>query len=146
MLFRSIGGRWGQSINYHEFLFGPARDAAGNLFVAPSLDSTTSSDAAHKAAYPGLPTRGRRDFSFNGEVTGHNSETPWRGWIVRLGADGSFEPWASGFRQANGLTFSPGGELFATDNQGDYKASTGLLHIARGDFHGHAAKIGRAHV
>ncbi|MFM8620180.1 MAG: c-type cytochrome, partial [Opitutaceae bacterium] len=139
--FEAIGGRWGQSINYHEFLFGPARDAAGNLFVAPSLDSTTSSDAAQKAAYPGLPARGPRDFSFHGEVTGHNSETPWRGWIVRLGADGSFEPWASGFRQANGLAFSPGGELFATDNQGDYKASTGLLHIARGDFHGHAASL-----
>ena len=139
--FEAIGGRWGQSINYHEFLFGPARDAAGNVFVAPSLDSTISSDAAQKAAYPSLPSRGRRDFSFNGETTGHNSETPWRGWIVRLGSDGSFEPWASGFRQANGLAFSPGGELFATDNQGDYKASTGLLHIERGDFHGHAASL-----
>ncbi|MFM8336065.1 MAG: hypothetical protein ACKODK_10915, partial [Opitutaceae bacterium] len=108
--FEAIGGRWGQSINYHEFLFGPSRDTAGNVFVAPSLDSTTASDAAQKAAYPNLPVRGRRDFSFHGETTGHNSETPWRGWIVRLGADGSFEPWASGFRQANGLAFSPGGE------------------------------------
>jgi len=44
--FEAIGGRWGQSINYHEFLFGPASDRAGNLFVAPSLDSTISSDAA----------------------------------------------------------------------------------------------------
>ena len=139
--FEAISGRWGQSINYHEFLFGPAQDAAGNIFVAPSLDSTTASDPAQKTAYPNLPVRGRRDFSFNGETTGHNSETPWRGWIVRLGADGSFEPWASGFRQANGLAFSPGGDLFATDNQGDYKASTGLLHIARGDFHGHAASL-----
>lgn len=139
--FDAIGGRWGQSINYHEFLFGPARDAAGNIFVSPSLDSTISSDAAQKADYPGLPVRGRRDFSFNGETTGHNSETPWRGWIVRLGVDGSFEPWASGFRQTNGLALSPGGELFATDNQGDYKASTGLLHVARGDFHGHAASL-----
>ena len=139
--FEAIGGRWGQSINYHEFLFGPASDRAGNLFVAPSLDSTISSDAAQKAAYPTLPVRGRRDLAFAGEVTGHNSETPWRGWIVRLGPDGAFEPWASGFRQANGLALSPEGELFATDNQGDYKSSTGLLHVERGDFHGHAASL-----
>ena len=59
--FEAIGGRWGQSINYHEFLFGPAQDAAGNFFVAPSLDSTTASDPAQKTAYPNLPVRGRRD-------------------------------------------------------------------------------------
>jgi mono/diheme cytochrome c family protein len=39
------------------------------------------------------------------------------------------------------MAMSPEGELFVTDNQGDYKPSTGLLHVERGDFHGHAGSL-----
>ena len=43
--------------------------------------------------------------------------------------------------QPNGIALSPEGELFVTDNQGDYKPSTGLLHVEKGDFHGHAGSL-----
>jgi hypothetical protein len=39
------------------------------------------------------------------------------------------------------MALSPGGDLFVTDNQGDYKPSTGLLHVEQGDFHGHAGSL-----
>lgn len=139
--FDALGGKWGQSLNYHEFFFGLKRDRAGNFYGAPSLDSTITSGPEHKAAYPNLPVRGPRNFDSVLEPSGHRSETPWRGWIVRITPDGKFEPFASGFRQANGFALSPDGELFVTDNQGDYKPSTGLLHVAQGDFHGHAAGL-----
>jgi mono/diheme cytochrome c family protein len=139
--FDALGGKWGLSQNYHEFFFGLARDAQGNFYGQPSLDSTVTRDAAHKAEYPTFSTRGPRNLDHVLEPTGHRSETPWRGWIVRVGTDGTFEPIASGFRQTNGIALSPDGDLFVTDNQGDYKAATGLLHVERGDFHGHAGSL-----
>ncbi len=139
--FDTLGAKWGLSQNYHEFFFGLARDRAGNFYGQPSLDSTITRDRAEADAYPTLPTRGPRDLTHVLEPAGHRSETPWRGWIVRIAPDGTFTPVASGFRQANGMGVSPEGELFVTDNQGDYKPATGLLHVAPGDFHGHAASL-----
>jgi len=139
--FRVLGGDWGLSPNYHSFFFGLARDPAGAFFGAPSLESTVSSGPEQKAAYPQLPVRGQRSLSDVLDFSGHRSETPWRGWMLRLTPDGRTEPFASGFRQANGLGLSPAGALFATDNQGDYKPSTGLLHVTAGDFHGHPSSL-----
>ena len=139
--FDSLGGKWGLAQNYHEFFFGLARDPAGNFYGSPSLDSTVTANAAHKAAYPNLPYRGDRDFAHVLDPTGHRSEGPWRGWVMRITPEGKLEPVASGFRQTNGLAFSPDGDLFVTDNQGDYKAATGLLHVEQGDFHGHAGSL-----
>lgn len=139
--FDALGGKWGLSQNYHEFFFGLKRDRAGNFYGAPSLDSATTRDAAHATEYPTLPVRGPRDLAHVLEPAGHRSETPWRGWMVRVAPDGTFTPLASGFRQPNGIGLSPDDELFVTDNQGDYKPATGLLHVAPGDFHGHAASL-----
>jgi mono/diheme cytochrome c family protein len=139
--FSVIGGDWGLSPNYHAFFFGLARDAAGAFLGAPSLESTVTSGPEQKAAYPRLPVRGPRSLSDVLEFSGHRSETPWRGWMLRMTPNGRTEPFASGFRQANGLGLSPEGTLFATDNQGDYKPSTGLLHVAAGDFHGHPSGL-----
>ena len=135
--FDALGGKWGLSPNYHEFFFGLARDRAGNFYGAPSLDSLAEKGYKPEAA----PARGKRDYTHVLEPAGHRSETPWRGWVVRIGPEGKFEPVASGFRQPNGMGLSPTGDLFVTDNQGDYKPSTGLLHVEEGDFHGHAGSL-----
>lgn len=139
--FDALGAKWGLAQNYHQFFFGLKRDSAGWFYGQPSLDSTVTSSAEHKKQYPTLPTRGTRDLRSVLEPTGHMSEFPWRGWIVRINAKGEFEPFAAGFRQTNGIALSPEGELFVTDNQGDYKPSTGLIHVEKGDFHGHAASL-----
>ena len=134
--FDAIGAKWGQTINYHEFFFGLRRDKAGNFYGTVSLESL-----GEKNAPTGLPTRGPFDPSEVLERSGQRSETPWRGWAVRITADGKFEPFANGFRHPNGVSLSPDDEMFVTDNQGDYKPSTGLLHVERGDFHGQAASV-----
>jgi mono/diheme cytochrome c family protein len=139
--FDALGGEWGLAQNYHEFFFGLERDRAGNFYGSASLDSTITSSPQHKAAYPKLPVRGIRNFESVLEPSGHRSETPYRGWVVRISPAGRMEPFASGFRQTNGMALSPEGDLFVTDNQGDYKPSTGLLHVEQGDFHGHAGSL-----
>jgi mono/diheme cytochrome c family protein len=139
--FTALGGQWGISNNYHSFFFGVRRDAAGNFYGAVSLESAGVAPDAPKTSAPPIARRGERDQSLILEPTGHRSEIPWSGWAVRISPDGKFEPWASGFRQANGIGLSPAGKLFFADNQGDYKPSCGLLHVERGDFHGMVASL-----
>ena len=134
--FDAIGGKWGQSINYHEFFFGLRRDKAGNFYGTVSNESQGDKTAPLRP-----PTRGPLDLTDVLEASGQRSETRWRGWAVRITPAGKLEPLADGFRQPNGVALSPDDELFVTDNQGDWKPSTGLLHVERGDFHGHASSV-----
>lgn len=139
--FDVVGGDWGQTVNYHEFVYGLKRDHSGNFYVAPSLESGSARSPEQKAIHYTLPVRGTRNLEDVLEPTKHRSEVPWRGWILRITPDGKTEPIAAGFRQANGIGLSPEEELFVTDNQGDYKPATGLIHVQQGDFHGHAASL-----
>lgn len=139
--FDVVGGDWGQTFNYHEFVYGLKRDRAGNFYVALALDSQGARNAEQKALYPTLPYRGVRNLEAVLGSSSHRSEVMWRGWVVRITPEGKTEPVAAGFRQSNGIGLSPKDELFVTDNQGDYKPSTGLIHVEKGDFHGHAESL-----
>ncbi len=132
--FSVLGGDWGQTHNYHEFFFGLGRDREGNFYGAVSLDSSGEKNQ--------LPqSRGAWNREPAVVESFHGSEVPLRGWAVKITPDGKTLPFASGLRQPNGVGMSPEDEMFVTDNQGDYKPSCGLLHIAEGDFHGHAESL-----
>jgi hypothetical protein len=111
--FITVCDKWGVSGDYHEFAFGPAVDAKGNFFVTLNV-------------------------GFGG---GHQAKAAWRGWCVKVTPDGAMEPWAYGLRSPNGVGFSPDGELFYADNQGEWVASNKLCHLRRGTFHGHQAPL-----
>ena len=134
--FDALGGQWGMSHNYHEFFFGLRRDAAGNF-----LGVLANSSSGDKLPITPQEVRGKLDTSALLEVTGQYSSLPWRGWVVKIAPDGKLTPLASGFRQSNGVGLSPEGDFFVNDNQGDYKPSCGLLHVAQGDFHGHVSSL-----
>jgi mono/diheme cytochrome c family protein len=134
--FDAINGQWGISHNYHEFFYGLRRDPAGNFYGVVSLSSS-----GDKLKITPTEVRGKLDTTVTLEVTGQYSELPLRGWAVKIAPDGKLTPIATGFRQANGVGLSPDGEFFVNDNQGDYKPSCGLLHVAPGDFHGHVAGL-----
>ena len=133
-LYETICDDWGLSGNYHEFVSGPVRDAEGNFFVGLGC---ASSGGPLRPPFRGSPAAGKRD----SKVYGHHSPVPYRGWIVRVRPDGTMEPWATGFRQPNGLVLLPNGELFAADNQGDWIGCSPLHHVERGAFHGHPAGL-----
>jgi mono/diheme cytochrome c family protein len=110
------------------------RDADGNFYGAISLDSSGAKDPAGR-------TRGVRNLTPAMEASYHNSEMPYRGWAVKVTPAGKTIHFASGLRQPNGVGLSPSGDVFMTDNQGDYKPSGGLMHIEYDDFHGHAESL-----
>jgi hypothetical protein len=111
--FVTVCDRWGVSGDYHEFAFGPAVDRKGNFFITLNV-------------------------GFGG---GHQAKAAWRGWCVKVTPDGQMEPWAYGLRSPNGVSFSPDGELFYADNQGEWVASNKLHHLQRGKFYGHQAPL-----
>jgi hypothetical protein len=111
--FATVCDRWGVSGDYHEFAFGPARDQDGNFFVTLNV-------------------------GFGG---GHQSKSPWRGWCVKITPAGRLVPYATGLRSPNGINFSPEGDLFFTDNQGEWVASNKLHQVRKGEFYGHQAGL-----
>ncbi|MSU24601.1 MAG: hypothetical protein EXS32_12360 [Opitutus sp.] len=134
--FDALGGQWGISNNYHEFFFGLRRDSAGNFYGVVGLTSL-----GDKLTLSQADVRGTLNPTQLLEPAGHRADLRYRGWAVKIAPDGSLTPLATGFRQANGVGLSPDGELFINDNQGEYKPSCGLLHVAPGDFHGHVAGL-----
>lgn len=99
---------WPISGNYHEYSFGPKIALDGSFFVSTNL---------------GFPHPWWHATSL----------VPWRGWVLRITEDGKMEPWATGMRSPAGLSMIDG-ELFYTENQGDWVGSGGIWQVNKGDF------------
>lgn len=141
-VYETIADGWGISGNYHEFLYGPVRDRQGNFYLSLGLSSN--------GAEPRQPVRG--EFTTKGRQArelkegiagrvGHYSPTTYRGCALRITPQGAVELVSCGFRQPNGLGFNAEGDLFATDNQGDWVGTSPLHHVTPGAFHGHPASL-----
>ncbi|HSF54417.1 MAG TPA: c-type cytochrome [Algoriphagus sp.] len=107
---------WPLSAHYHEYSFGPKITSDGSFLVTTNV------------------AFGDQEW-WRGE-----SKVPFRGWTLKIHPDGTIEPYATGMRSPAG----PGilhGEVFYTENQGDYMGSGGLWHLEKGDFSGHPAGL-----
>ncbi|WP_020528113.1 c-type cytochrome [Flexithrix dorotheae] len=107
---------WPISGHYHEYSYGPKIAPDGSFFVSGNV------------------AFGNEEW-WRGE-----SRVPWRGWIFKIHQDGQLEPWATGMRSPCGLSMIDG-ELFYTDNQGDWFGSGGIWQVEKGDFVGHPAGL-----
>lgn len=61
-----------------------------------------------------------------------------RGRVIRIARNGSYEWVCSGLRTPNGIGFGIDGELFVTDNQGQWLPGNKLVHIKNGAYYGMA--------
>lgn len=107
---------WPLSGHYHEYSFGPKIASDGSFFVTGNV------------------AFGDEEW-WRGE-----SRVPYRGWTMKIHPDGTLEPWATGMRSPCGLGMIDG-ELFYTDNQGDWQGSGGIFHVTKGSFTGHPAGL-----
>ncbi|WP_343854436.1 c-type cytochrome [Algoriphagus jejuensis] len=107
---------WKMASHYHEYSFGPKITSDGSFIV------TTNVAFGNQEWWRGV------------------SNEPYRGWTLKIHPDGKIEPFAAGMRSPAGPGYLDG-EVFYTENQGDYMASGGLWHLEKGDFAGHPASL-----
>lgn len=105
--FEVVNGDWGISADYHEYAFGSKFDKDDNIWVVLCLTGSFS------------------------------SKVKYRGWCVRVNADGSMVPTCSGVRSPGGIGANHLGDIFYTDNQGPWNGTCELKHLVPGKFMGH---------
>jgi hypothetical protein len=106
-LIESVCDQWGITGDYHEYAFGSKFDRDGNIWVVLCLTGSFS------------------------------SQTPYRGWCMRVTPDGEMIPTCSGIRSPGGIGANAAGDIFYTDNQGPWNGTCSLKHLRPGSFQGH---------
>lgn len=134
--YENVTDGFGISGNYHEFNYGPVKDRYGNLYIA--LNSSSPNGRMRPEVRGKINPDGRDSADGRKQMF---SAVPYRGWIMLLTPQGKLLPWASGFRSPNGIGFDLQGNLFATDNQGDWVGTSPLYHVRHGRFYGHPASL-----
>jgi azurin/glucose/arabinose dehydrogenase len=104
--------KWPLSGNYHQYSYGPVKLPNGEMLVTLNLDWIG------KGA----------------------SQSKWRGWMLKLGEDGKLTPYATGLRSPSAFG-SYKGDIFYTENQGDWVGSGRMTHLEKGDFAGNPAGL-----
>jgi cytochrome c551/c552 len=66
-------------------------------------------------------------------------QKPMQGKLLEVDEQGNVETYASGFRTPNGIAWGMNGEIYVTDNQGDWLPASKLVEVRRGDFYGSRA-------
>lgn len=100
---------WPLAANYHEYAYGPVILPNGDMLVNLNL------------AWIG---RGA-------------SLAKWQGWTLKISPKGEMTPFATGLRSPAGLALNKNGDVFYTENQGDWVGSGRMTHLIEGDFAGH---------
>ncbi len=113
----TIASDWGHTRDYHDWAVGLERDMAGNYLIALPCEQDDRSEAA---AY----LRGRALKLIPRETT---PDDPRQFGI---------EEFCAGLRFPQGLHLTLAGELFATDNQGNYNPFNELNHLEQGKRYG----------
>ncbi|MEN3940504.1 hypothetical protein WJU23_04355 [Prosthecobacter sp. SYSU 5D2] len=118
--YLTVGQGWGVSGAYHEYAYGPVFDREGNMH------NTLNASMGKK--WPGA-----------GEEAKH---TLWRGWSVMTPKGSSkASGFSAGFRSPSGLGLNAEGDIFATDQQGNWMPTNPLVHVREGAYFSHADSL-----
>lgn len=104
---------WPLSGNYHDYSYGPKFMANGDMLVTLNL-------------------------SWVGRGA---SLVKWRGWMLKITPEGEMTPIATGLRSPAGFGVNIQGDIFYTENQGDWVGSGRMTHLELGDFAGNPAGL-----
>ncbi len=104
---------WPLSGNYHDYSYGPKFLPNGDMIVTLNL---------------GWEGRGV-------------SRVKWRGWMLKISPNGKMTPMATGLRSPSGFAVNSAGDIFYTENQGDWVGSGRMTHLNVGDFAGNPAGL-----
>ena len=127
--YNNLSNEIGLSGNYHE-TNGLCPDGEGGYFIAAGT-------ASHNGP-TFWKTLGK--YSKTGRRGRNYSAVQWKGWVMHY-KDGELTPYASGFRMHNGILRDSKGRLWCGDNQGDFRATSPLYLVEKGNFYGHPSAL-----
>ncbi|PJJ79996.1 plastocyanin/azurin family copper-binding protein [Mucilaginibacter auburnensis] len=104
---------WPLAGNYHEYAYGPMLDKDGNMVVTLNL----------------------------GWINFGESLSKWHGWMLKFDKDFNMKPFAAGFRSPAAFALNNDGDIFYSENQGDWVGSGNIAHVAEGDFLGNPRSL-----
>ena len=124
--YLTVAKGWGTTGNYHEYAYGPELDADGNLWLTLNI---------------GMGIKGAQRERLITEPTLKVSQSRWRGWGMKVTPDGNMIPVCAGMRSPSGIGRNKAGDMFYTDQQGNWVATNSLHHMREGAFFHHAEAL-----
>jgi hypothetical protein len=124
--YLTVAKGWGVTGHYHEYAFGPKLDKNGDFWVTLNIGLGLKGEELSRALKePALGYRQGR----------------WRGWGMKISRDGKMVPVCAGMRSPSGLGANAAGDMFYTDQQGNWVATNSLCHMREGAFFHHAEAL-----
>ena len=106
-VYETAAKGWAVTGNYHGYAYGPVEDGNGDLWITLNLD-----------------------------IGGGDNSLPWHGWGLKLDRNGDLHPMCAGMRSPCGLGRNLDGDVFFTDQQGNWIPANSLHQLVPGAFYG----------
>lgn len=124
--YLTVAKGWGVTGHYHEYAYGPKLDGQGKLWLTLNIGLGLKGDQLKQTVTD--PKLGYR-------------QGLWRGWGMQVDDQGELVPICAGMRSPAGLGANSAGDMFYTDQQGNWVATNSLHHMRRGAFFHHAEAL-----
>lgn len=143
--FFTVAKGWGVTGHYHEYAYGPEMDRNGDLWLTLNIGLGLKGDQLKRTVEE--PTLGYR-------------QGLWRGWGMKVSnlssrivsvadaphtslelINARLEPVCAGMRSPSGIGMNAAGDMFYTDQQGNWVATNTLHHMREGAFFHHAEAL-----
>lgn len=121
--YETLAQDWGVTGHYHEYAYGPKRDGNGDLWLTLNIGMGLKADHLQRTLTSG--------------ALGYR-QAAWRGWAMKLNPKtGELIPVCAGMRSPSGLGANARGDMFYTDQQGNWVATNSLHHLRPAAFFHH---------
>ncbi|TWT55375.1 DUF7133 domain-containing protein [Allorhodopirellula solitaria] len=124
--YLTIAKGWGVTGHYHEYAYGPKLDHDGNLWITLNIGLGLKGDQLRRTV--------------ENKTLGYRQGL-WRGWGMKVTPQGEMIPVCAGMRSPSGLGANADGEMFYTDQQGNWVGTNTLHHMRSGAFFHHAESL-----
>ncbi|MEM9645184.1 MAG: hypothetical protein AAF989_09330, partial [Planctomycetota bacterium] len=119
--YLTVAKGWGVTGHYHEYAYGPKLDGNGDIWLTLNIGLGLKGEQLERTTTSGLGYR----------------QGLWRGWGMRIDSAGTLLPMCAGMRSPSGLGANRDGQMFYTDQQGNWVPTNSLHHMRTGVFFHH---------
>ncbi len=124
--YLTVAKGWGVTGHYHEYAYGPKLDRDGNMWITLNIGLGLKGDELRHVV--------------DNAALGYK-QGKWRGWGLKVTPEGKLIPVCGGMRSPSGLGANDAGDMFYTDQQGNWVATNSIHHMRSGVFFHHPESL-----